>query len=142
MQDDFPGTIFLFAFLFLRIQERDLSDGQIWHFYKQGRPQGQQKDSEGCSLIFVDVHRHRPGPRAHPSAREAGALPEKDRLMFYGVAAPAPLSLGRAARVVMSRVPAHGQGAVTSDSLLKCPETEEREGGSRVRIPLPPPLFR
>jgi len=65
-----------------------------------------------------------------------------DSLTFYTVRSPAPLSLGRAARVIVSRVPARGQGeAITSISLLKCPETEEREGGSRVLIPLPPPYF-
>ena len=31
----FPALSSSFPFLFPRIQERDLSDGQIWHFYKQ-----------------------------------------------------------------------------------------------------------
>jgi len=58
------------------------------------------------------------------------------------LAAPTPMPFERTARANVSRVSAHGQGEpVTSYSLLKCPETEERERGSRVRIPLPPPFF-
>ena len=102
-------------------------------------PRAPWTGGKSVCLIVAGIFRRRPGPRAHPSAREAGAVPYQDRLMVYDLAAPTPVPFERTARVNVSRMPAHGQG-VTSISLLKCLKTKEREGELRVRIPLSPPL--
>jgi hypothetical protein len=57
-------------------------------------PRAPWAGGKNVCLIVVGIFRHRPGPRAHPSAREAGALREQDRQVFYGVAAPTPVPFG------------------------------------------------